>query len=475
MPFVRYAVLSGRMPVPFALNQPWTALEIRRALPAMVQRDLPAWQRHWLRLLVQELAAGYRIDTTADEHAGLGYIGVSGAWRGFTDDNRQWDEYRAALEGRFAARYFALAHRTAIDKRFKNDPAYWGDTGEWVWGRVESGYLSLRYRGISAFVGRMDRNWGLPGETSLILSDNPYSYDFAGLQLESRRFRFSFYTTRLDDVVGRDISKEFSVSQNYSRYWAIKRFDLALHPDLQIGFSEAAIYGAVNGAWEIAFLNPLGLVYVEQRNKRKQMNGLWSADVLWRPGARLALYTQLLIDDIIVNNEPGQDDRGEHPDRMGITAKAIFSDLPVPGSLLGIVYTRIGNWTYLSYRNYENYIYQGLGLGYPFNAIERVGAEWDFFGWTAWVVRLQAGYSRRGETRLTDPFGDTREAFPRGTVEYCADLRFDLLYQPSLRWGVRLFGGFARIHNAGNLVGAEIDSPSAGIELHFRLGHLQAL
>ncbi|HOT99026.1 MAG TPA: hypothetical protein PKZ83_18035 [bacterium] len=454
-PFLGYAVQSGRMQLPFVLNQPWTTLEVLQAALGSARKGMPPWQQHWLRLLIKEIALYHRVEK--NETDGLGYLGAQGWYRGFSDDADQWTEARGELEGKFTTPWFVLAQKTVLDQHFKFDPAFSGDTGEWIYGRAETGYLLAQYKGAAFFLGRLSRNWGPPGEKGLILSDNPYSYDTAGFQLGSRRFRFSFYTSRLNDMHGIDTQSADSTWKEYTRFWSIKRFDLALRPNLQIGLAEAAVYGAVNGTWQMIYLNPFNLYYVEQRNNRVQMNGLWCADLFWKPAPRFTLYGQYLIDDIIVNNEPGQNDRARHPDRMGVTARVVVSDLPAAGAQLGFTYTRIGNWTYMSYRNYENYLSNGLSMGYPANRIEQAGIDLSWFGWKAWAVQLRAGYARQGSQDLTAPFGDTRESFPLGVVSYWTRGELSVSYVPAIWWDARLF--------------AAIDHRDAPAAVdHFRIG-----
>ncbi len=464
-PFIHYAVHSGRMQLPFILSQPYTALEVRQAVVRSVQQDLPAWQRHWLRLLIKEIGSYHRSDSK-DENGGYGYLGGQGTFRALAADEEQRTEVRAELEGKFTSQWFALAHKTVFDQRFKYDPAYFGDTGEWIYGRPETGYVLARYKGVSGFLGRISRNWGIPGEKSLILSDHPYSYDAAGLQLASQRFRFSFYAGRLDDMYAINTQSADSTYKDYNRFWSIKRFDIALSSNLQLGFSEAALYGDVHGTWEMIYLNPLNLYYVEQRNNVVQMNGLWCADVFYKPSPHWTLYAQYLIDDIIINNEPGKDDRGEHPDRMGITVKTVMTDVAAPATQIGLSYTRIGNWTYMSYRNYENYISNGLSMGYPCNSIERIGMDFAYFGWIGWSVQMAAAYSRKGEQDITAPFGDSRDKFPRGHVTHVSRFQAGLTYVPSIYWHAGVTASYDYYPAAGE------GFFQAGLVLHVKYGEL---
>jgi hypothetical protein len=464
-PYVHYAIQSGRMQLPFVLTQPYYTLEIRQAVLTSAKRGLPAWQQHWLRLLIQEISSYHR--TGKNENTGFGYLGTQGVIRGYSDRDDQWTEARGELEGKFTTPWFVLAQKTVLDQHFKYDPAFSGDTGEWIYGRVETGYLLARYKGAALFLGRLGRNWGAPGERSLILSDNPYSFDVAGMQLGSRRFRFTFYTSRLNDMYGIDTQAANSTWKDYTRFWSVKRFDVALGPNLQFGLSEAAVYGSVNGTWQMIYLNPLNLYYVEQRNNRVQMNGLWCGDLFWKPSPRLTFYLQYLIDDIIVNNEPGQNDRARHPDRMGLTAKVVLADLPAPGTEIGLTYTRIGNWTYMSYRNYENYISNGIGMGYPANSIEQIGADFSWLGWKAWVVQMRATYARQGSQDMTAPFGDSRDSFPYGTVSYWTRGEASLAWVPSIFMDTSFF--VALTHLDSPVVRDDI---RLGVALHIKYGWL---
>ncbi len=126
-----------------------------------------------------------------------------------------------------------------------------------------------------------------------------------------------------------------------------------------------AIYGGEDRDFEFAFLNPMNFYYGIQRNDQKQMSGLWNVDVFYKPWKKFTLYTQFLIDDIIVNNDPGVDDRARYPDRFGLTVSARTGDWLLTGLNLNLTYTRVWNRTYQSKFTYENYHFRELGLGFP--------------------------------------------------------------------------------------------------------------
>jgi hypothetical protein len=242
-----------------------------------------------------------------------------------------------------------------------------------------------------------------------------------------------------------------SVYQDTRRYMAVQRGDLSLLDNLKVGLSQVAVYGGPDQNPEAYYLNPLGLYYVMQRNNGVNISGLWSVDLWWKPSPPMTLYLQYLIDDIIVNNEPGQDDRAVHPDRFGVLAKAVISNSMFAGLQTGITYARVWNWTYTSYRSYENYIYHLKSLGYPLNAVEDFKLEMDYFGRPPFILHFKVGLRRHGNQSLLQPFQDTKDAFPIGTVERTGWGQVSLDYLPSPAWYVRLRLQYQSIDNELNI------------------------
>ena len=284
----------------------------------------------------------------------------------------------------------------------------------------------------------------------------PYSYDHFGFSLSASRVRFSFYTTRLNDMNAINVQGD-SVYTDARRYFLIQRGDLRLSDNLNIGLAQAATYGGPERTMEAWYLNPLGLAYIMQRNNGAQMSGFWALDLWWKPVQKLTLYGQYLIDDIIVNNEPGQDDRAVHPDRFGVIARAVLSDAGFGGWQLGLSYARVWNWTYLSYRSWENYVSYNKSLGYPHNAVEVIKLDVDVFRRPPFIFHAQSGYQRHGDQGLLQPFGDSKENFPIGTVEYrgWAELAVDWLYAPWLSAGAGV--RYESIQNELNVPGRQRD------------------
>jgi hypothetical protein len=117
----------------------------------------------------------------------------------------------------------------------------------------------------------------------------------------------------------------------------------------------------------------------------------------------------------------------------------------------------VWNWTYQSYRSWENAVYFNRNLGYPWNAVEQVKLELDYFGRPPWHLRLTGGYRRHGDQDLLAPFGDTKDPFPIGVVEHTGWGELQLDWLPSPWWWTRLRVRYESIHNELNRSGLERD------------------
>jgi len=186
--------------------------------------------------------------------------------------------------------------------------------------------------------------------------------------------------------------------------------------------------------WE--FLNPMVFYYGLQRNDGRVNNGRWSADFFWRPHNGWAVYGQFMIDDIIVNNEPGQDDRASLPDRLALQISLRQVDGLIPGLYTSLGYTRVWNDTYQSRWTYENYHYKGLGLGYPCAGCEEIKLRLNFWGWFPFYLKNETIVGRYGDVRLTDLFMVEKGPFPVPPVRKNFVNRLTAVYfwRPSLQF-----------------------------------------
>lgn len=437
--FINYWVNNGSLEQSYVLNQPYNIPDVEKGLN--VKND---WSR-LLRTYYQKFygQAGYAkfvlygrdsYSLVSDTHLPK----RSGAQKSPIDDvflfqNRNKNHYNLSAQMNLLLPHLSLVNRTVSNSEFKDEPTAPVDLSSFIFGRVNDAYMNINNGPFDVFLGRIDRNWGTLGSPGLILSNNPYSYDQAQVSYSAKHFRFSMIVTRLEDAPAVDIQSDFPDSVMVARkFMTAHRFDFSISPRLQFAATEIAVYGGPNRDFEFAFLNPASFFYVAQRNNQKQINGLWSLDLFYKPRPKINLFMQLLIDDIIVNNQPGLDDRANRPDRFGIHLDISQADLLVEGLQSGIDYTRLGNRTYQTFRTYENFQTRGKGLGYPNASLERIGLKMKYFNLFPVLLKFQASYQRAGDvtlTSLTDVFSGYKDPkFPVGVVEKTWDVRFDVRY-----------------------------------------------
>lgn len=303
-----------------------------------------------------------------------------------------------------------LGNHTTIDQEYKYDPHYAGDLSEadnWLWGRVNDAYMNINFKNFDFFIGRIKRNWGPIGHYSFLLSDHPYSYDHFLFSYENNWLKLSIIFGQLEEVnalglVNPDFPDSLAYYPKSRKFMVGHRLDVRIKDNLQIGLSEMALYGGPDRDADLAFLNPMTFYYGLQRNDKKQCNPNWTLDVFYKPFKKASIYGQFFIDDIIVNNEPGQNDRARYDDRLALYVSIRTGDLFLKGLNAELGYTRVWNQTYQSRWTYENYHYRELGLGYPGASCEEVNVKLGFWGFFPLFLQNELIYGRYGNVKLTD-------------------------------------------------------------------------
>jgi len=437
--FIDYWINSGELEQSFVLNQPYNIPDVEAGL--RVQNKWTGLLHRYYQKFYGQPGQAKIILYGRDSFSFVSDTDLpkrSGARKSPIDDvflfqNRNKNHYNLSAQMNVLLPHLSLVNRTVTNSEFEDEPTPPVDLSSFIFGRINDAYMNVNNGPFDVFLGRIDRNWGTLGSPGLILSDNAYSYDHAQVSYTAKHFRFSMMVTRLEDLPAVDVQSEFPDSVVTARkFMTAHRMDFSISPKLQFSATEIAVYGGPERDFEFAFLNPASYFYIAQRNNQQQINGIWSLDLFYKPKPKINLFLQLLIDDIIVNNEPGKDDRANRPDRLGIHLDLSQAALFARGLQTGIEYTRIGNRTYQSFRTYENFQTRGKGLGYPEASIERIDLKMKYLNLFPVLLKFQTSYQRAGDvtlTSLTDVFtGFKDEKFPIGVVEKSWEARLDMRY-----------------------------------------------
>lgn len=486
--FIEYWINNGEYQKTFVLNQPYTLNDIREKV---------GFKSKWQQL----------IDKHYQEHYGQNGFGklilygrdnfsfVSnsdlpvrrGEQAAPVADvalfkNRTKNHYNFAAQFNLMLPHLSLVNRTVSNSELKDDPLFKGDTEEWIFGRINDAYLNINAGHFDFFMGRIDRNWGALSTPGLILSDNPYSYDHAQLSYKFKKFKFSMIISRLEDLDALTLEEPALITDapdsvfQVRKFLTAHRFEFSPSSKFQFALTEAGIYGGPDRDFEFGFLNPMNYFYVIQRNSLQEISGLWAIDLFYKPHQKVNTYLQFLLDDFILNNEAGQDDRKQFPDRLGLQLKVSTADIGAEGLQTSLEYVRISNRTYQSRRTYENFHYEEKSLGYPRSSTERIGIDAKYFKLYPALLKLSASWQRSGDVMPTGFFPLKQEKFPVGIVEKKWQVDFDLKYFLNYGSLFTLNLGYENFQNYNNLDGEDLRNLKAVFGLHvnfamaYRLG-----
>ncbi|CUU07086.1 hypothetical protein JGI2_01473, partial [Candidatus Kryptobacter tengchongensis] len=97
------------------------------------------------------------------------------------------------------------------------------------------------------------------------ISDFAIPYDLLQFDLFSKKVKYSFFLSQLDNITySPDTGKTFL---NANRYLTVGRFELNLWDKFYIGFAQMILYGCSNRGIDITLSNPFAFYYEFQANE----------------------------------------------------------------------------------------------------------------------------------------------------------------------------------------------------------------
>ena len=426
--YTDYLINSGKLKMTHPLNQPFVANELSDSLPDLTSH----YDKHWLGLLNKDLG---KFSTVADSLNRYGKLiaGVEAGFRGNFEQDEWKDEFFGSAFASYGYRNFGLYYRFEADEAFKTDTFYFGSSGKLdnpIYYRTAEAYFKWDIKNVSLFIGRSGLNCGIMNEPSLIVSDNPLSYDRAGLVFSNRVLRFTTFISRLDDIYGYDVRDSISTYSWNKRYLAMHRFEISITPKIEFAFTETMLFGGEDQNILFQYINPVNIFYMSKQGERKgyeegDANAFASFELYYKPIKKVTLYGQFMIDDMDFTKEL----RETYPDRIGISSKIIYSD-PFPGLQLYLSYNRISNWTYNSFYTWGNYTFYGKSLGYPKNGAENVSLGLDCFRFAPVMASFLFKWEREREQDLQAPFIAEKTEFPIRISQQSVSTGINISYFP---------------------------------------------
>lgn len=284
-------------------------------------------------------------------------------------------------------KFGGLLARTAldVDQSYKNDSDYVWKVDRIAAGRFEEAYL--QYTGSLGFVrfGRLKRNWGPFCDRSILLSNNPFSYDALEWQIAGSFFEFRHLFTafpRKNSIIDTD-------SINTNRFLSAHALNFIINDWAAIGISEIVLFTSNSGFPDLQLVNPFAIYTVVNTNVEADANLMLGLQGWVQPGTpKITLKAQVIFDDFQVDNEVIGDREPMH----WAGDFGLYWVEPFPLKVnhhFTLEYRYLSKWIYtvppsLSYRG-EKYTYLDRSLGYQQIDGDYVSGSLTFIGKNYWA------------------------------------------------------------------------------------------
>lgn len=446
----------------FTMNKPFTRGQVATALETLLQeinegKIRPNLADQWrIYHLVKEFTDILQHSNLYNLNAGLMISETAGISDGESEINGRWrtkfSYSPSANVELFNAIYF---NQSDFD-----DPLYIGERWRGFTLLTEQAFARIKLGNWHLLLGRDFLKWGPGKDAGLLISDYSRPLDQISARYSHRFFRFTSVVATLDAMSVN--SAKYYASKAY-RYLTAHRLDLKINRKLQIGYSEAALYGGPDARLEFNYLNPFLPLYGEIVNLNGSAgNILGTVDFQYFPICGLELYGEFLLDDIQVEKTgPGD----LEPNELGMICGFQLADpLLFTGITIGAEYTVVTNRTYNTVSPWEKFIHRNQPIGHFLgNDFTRLRLHGKY--WLSGKIQVAANYENvhAGEGDVLNDF-DTpwmdytvaqgySEPFPTGTVETTNFFNLKLIYQPWHQWHFSLESAYTNIRNFENIEG----------------------
>lgn len=454
--YLNYLVNSGKLKVDHPLSQPYSVEELSDSLKEngfpLIPNPSPLVSPGWLSLLKTDLDKRYNTPSRQDSLKGNLIIGLEAGDKNTYNKNTNTNDFFGDVFAYYSYKNFGLYSSVTADEAYKRDTMYFGTPGKLenkVISRSDESYLQWQNKNFTFFAGRISRNYGLAGESSLILSNESFSFDHLAIIFKNSFLKFTILFSRLNDIYGFDIRDTVAKYQWDKRFLAIHRFEVSLSKKIEIGFTDVILFGGKDAFPQFQYLNPVNFLFMSKMSDRKgyeegNANALMCFDLYYRPFDNLTLFGQFLIDDVDFTKSL----RAIYPDRLGYSAKVIYTDL-FPASQVFLSYNRISNWTYNSFYTWGNYTFYGRSLGYPRNGSENLKLGFDSFKFYPFMLGLEILAEQYRVQDLNAPFIAVKTDFPLGIPQKSLGLKFNSTFIPNSFVSANLTTEFVSFDNYG--------------------------
>ncbi len=263
----------------------------------------------------------------------------------------------------------------------------------------ERAYVKYQSKHAGVFIGRERFAIGPSPRYNLLLSGYSAPMDWLHFSLQSRKFKFSYYLSRLDNMYTKRLEYVGDTIVEYidaTRYLSIRRLDFSPTEWLNVSFTEGATFGGKDHILGISDFNPVILLHAYQYNRGNDANIFFHLD------AKIFLknfcfYGALLVDDYQLESDPNNE-----PNHLGINVGFECADLFNVSNIFWMIeYTAVSRYTYCHFVPYQRYQYLDTPIGSPFGpGYDEVYTKFSYHLNPKIDLYSQMSYFRKGEAAI---------------------------------------------------------------------------
>ena len=331
---------------------------------------------------------------------------------------------------------------------------------------------SIGISDLYLLAGRDCMRWGPGYQGTLVLSDNPPTFDM---------FKYSGVidlNNSGESLAKINFTKFFSLLDTLdeqNRYFSGQRLEYKPFDVLTLGLSETAIISQESSP---LFLNPLPFIppyyltrwIADKINQLSEINTTVGVDIELNFHPGIKLYGEWMADDFILTPKTNP-----YPNRTGFLAGVYFTDpLDTGNTDFRIEYTHINNFVYFPTHPWQDYLYQGEYIG------NSLGPDADqlYFKLTHYLsdrLNLSLSYNqeRHGEGQVgiplpSDPIIANENIFLSGIIEKQQAYQAEISYTVSPQWEFSVGAIWENIKNKDNNIGVDEKNTYFQMELNYQ-------
>ncbi len=333
----------------------------------------------------------------------------------FLTGDRYTMHFNALSDFRF--RNFTVRNVLDVDQRYGSDPSYVWHQDRGAAGRIEEASVSYAGRYGFARLGRVNRVWGPFIDRSILLSNNPFSYDAFEWQFHTPflefRHLFAAFPARGE--------KRDGITLDRNRYFAAHALNFMFGEWAAVGVSETVVF-ARSRLPDLQYINPVSIYSVINTNMEGGGNLMLGLQGWAHPFTkRVIVKGQVAFDDFQVDDE---DQGDQEPTHWAFDIGGSVKD-PAPMPLLNhfsLDYRYVSKWMYTvsdaNTRRGERYTYLGKSLG-----VQDIDGDWLRAGFTVlgdnyWTATVGGEFTRQDTNTVQTEWQNGTPERPGGSLGY---------------------------------------------------------